>query len=131
MRAIPAALAFLATALLAPGALPAQVQVSPDTLSQVAGAGDTLQVVYWSQAITPRLHQVIAHNRTDHPVLIRGYRLSACTGVPLPACRYHEAPLWLAGHATAAVGQVATRRDIRAGFRYRVTLEVDETPGTF
>lgn len=131
MRALPAALAFLATALLAPGALPAQALAAPDTLSQVAGAGDTLQVVYWTHAQTPRLHQVIAHNRTAHPLLIRGYRLSACTGLPLSACRYHEAPLVLPGHATALVGKVATRQDIRGGFRYRVTLDVDASPESF
>ncbi len=131
VRVLPAALAFLATALLAPGTLPAQVRASPDTLSQVAAAGDTLQVVYWTHAPTPRLHQVIAHNRTDRPLLIRGYRLSACTGVPLPTCRYHETRLLLAGHETAQVGQVATRQDIRGGFRYRVTLDVDVSHGTF
>ncbi len=108
--------------------LQAQMSAKPDTGTQVQQAGDTLRLVQWAVPVTPRLLQVMAHNRSDAPLAVRGYQLSGCSGTRNPDCGYHLVQVVIPAHGTTILGQVATRRDIRGGYRYHLRLDATNPP---
>jgi hypothetical protein len=111
--------------LMLPHAAQAQrVLSAPDTLAQVRADGDTTSAVFWVEDGSATTDRLLLHNRSEVPLHVSAYAVSACVGLLLPECRTHAVAIEVAPHSTAMVGEIRSRSLRLNGYRYRLTIDV-------